>query len=129
MRKTEIKNIMIVHSDNDFIRVWDWIGKVMLLTLVNDNVCACKVLEDSEDIEKFARSLLPTAIEFLQYKEDKYAKFCRYKNISDKELARLTDYFNDIVFKYNFDETDGDWEFGGSETVIIDLENNTSYIR
>jgi len=129
MRKNEIKKIMIVYSDNDFIRVWDWIGKILLLTLTNDNVCGCKVLEDSEDIEKFTHSLLPTAIEFLQYKENKYADFCRYKDISREEVTRLTEYFNDIKFKYNFNSTDDDWIFGGSETLIIDLENNTSYIR
>ena len=54
MKREEIKNIMIVHHDNDFVRVWDWIGKVVLMTLFNDvNICGCKILEDSEDIEKF----------------------------------------------------------------------------
>ena len=30
MRKTEIKNIMVVFADNDFVCVFDWIGKVVL---------------------------------------------------------------------------------------------------
>jgi hypothetical protein len=38
-------------------------------------------------------------------------------------------YFENIKFKYNFDETDHDWVFGGSETLIIDLEKKESYIR
>jgi hypothetical protein len=62
MRKEEIKNILIIHSDNDFVRVWNWIGKVTLFTLKNKNICDEEMLEDSEDIEKFVRSLLPTAI-------------------------------------------------------------------
>jgi len=56
MRKEEIKRIMIIHNDNDFVRVWDWIGKVALMTITNDNICGCKVLEDSEDFEKFIHS-------------------------------------------------------------------------
>jgi hypothetical protein len=129
MKKEEIKKIMIIHNDNDFVRVWDWIGKVAIMTIPNDNICGCMVLEDSDDIEKFILSLLPTAIEFLQYREDKYTKFVRYRDISKEEVKRLADYFNDVTFKYNFDETDNDWDFGGSETLIIDLENKTSYIH
>ncbi len=129
MRKEDIKKIMVVHNDNDFVRVWDWIGKVTLNTIINDNICGCKVLEDSEDIEKFIHSLLPTAIEFLQYKENKYTEFCRYKEISKDKIDYLVNYFKDIKFKYNFDETDDDWVFGGSETLIIDLEKKESYIR
>ena len=129
MRKEEIKKIMIVHNDNDFVRVWDWIGKVALMSITNDNICGGKILEESDDIEKFIHSLLPTAIEFIQAREDKYADFCRYEDISKDEVARLTEYFKYIRFKYNFDESDGDWVFGGSETLIIDLEKNDSYIR
>lgn len=130
MRKEEIKRIMIVYSDNDFVRVWDWIGKVTLTTIIEDtNICGSKVLEDSDDIEKFIHSLLPTAIEFIQAREDKYTDFLRYENIDKEEVIRLTDYFKDIKFKYNFSETDDDWIFGGSETLIIDLEKNESYIR
>ena len=116
MRKEEIKKIMIVHNDNDFVRVWDWIGKVALMSITNDNICGGKILEESDDIEKFIHSLLPTAIEFIQAREDKYADFCRYEDISKDEVARLTEYFKYIRFKYNFDESDGDWLFGGSET-------------
>jgi hypothetical protein len=129
MRKEEIKKIMIIHNDNDFVRVWDWIGKVALMTIPNDNICGCRVLEDSEDIEKFILSLLPTAIEFLQYREDKYADYCRYEDIDKDEVNRLSNYFKNVKFKYNFDETDNDFIFGGSETLIIDLEKNESYIR
>lgn len=129
MRKEEIKKIMIVHNHNDFVRVWDWIGKVSLMSITNDNICGCKILEDSDDIEKFIHSLLPTAIEFIQAREDKYANFCRHEDISKDEVARLTEYFKNIRFKYNFDESDDDWDFGGSETLIIDLEKNESYIR
>ena len=110
MRKEEIKRIMIVYSDNDFVRVWDWIGKVTLTTIIEDtNICGSKVLEDSDDIEKFIHSLLPTAIEFIQAREDKYTDFLRYENIDKEEVIRLTDYFKDIKFKYNFSETDDDW--------------------
>jgi hypothetical protein len=130
MRKQEIKKIMVVHNDNDFIRVWHWIGSVTLTTIKNDtNICGCKVLEDSEDIEKFIHSLLPTAIEFIQAREHKYADFVRYKNIEEVELNRLVSYFKNIQFKYNFEESDDDWIFGGFETLIIDLEKNESYIR
>ena len=129
MKKEEIKKIMIVHNDNDFVRVWDWIGKVTLMTILNNNICCCKVLEDSEDIEKFVHSLLPTAIEFLQYREDKYAEYCRYRDISKEKLDYYVKYFEKVNFKYNFDETDHDWVFGGSETLIIDLEKKESYIR
>lgn len=129
MRKEEIKRIMIIHNDNDFVRVWDWIGKVALMTITNDNICGCKVLEDSEDFEKFIHSLLPTAIEFLQYREDKYADYCRYEDVDKEEVIRLSKYFENVKFKYNFDETDNDFIFGGSETLIIDLEKNESFIR
>jgi hypothetical protein len=130
MKRNEIRNIMIVHNDNDFVRVWDWIGNVTLNTIIKDtNVCGGKVLEDSDDIEKFIHSLLPTAIEFIQAREDKYTDFVRYEDIDKEEVLRLSDYFKNIKFKYNFEETDDDWIFGGSETLIIDLEKNESYIR
>lgn len=130
MKRDEIKRIMVVYNDNHFVRVWHWIGSVTLTTIKNDtNICGCKILEDSEDIEKFIHSLLPTAIEFIQAREDKYADFVRYDNIDKEEILRLSHYFKNIKFKYNFEETDGDWAFGGSETLIIDLEKNESYIR
>jgi len=130
MRREAIKKIMIVHHDNDFVRTWDWIGKVVLMTIINDeNLCGDKVLEDSEDIEKLVHSLLPAGIEFLNYRTDKYADYCRYEDISKEEVARLVECFSTIKFKYNFSETDGDWVFGGSETLIIDIENNKSFIR
>ena len=129
MRKEEIKKIMIVHNDNDFVRIWDWIGKITLLTLKTKNVCFEEMLEESEDIEKFVHSLLPTAIEFTQYRAAKYEDYSRYRDIEESELNRLTSEFKNIRFKYNFDESDDDYVFGGSEMLIIDLEKNESYIR
>ena len=129
MRKEEIKKIMIVHNDNDFIRIWDWIGKITLLTLKTKNLCCEEMLEESEDIEKFVHSLLPTAIEFTQYRVAKYEDYSRYRDIEESELNRLTSEFKNIRFKYNFDESDDDYVFGGSEMLIIDLEQNESYIR
>lgn len=130
MTKKEIKRIMIVHNNNDFVRVWDWIGLVTLSTIKNKNDCYEEMLEQSEDIEKFIKSLLPTAIEFVQYRIDKFASFSRYKDIENDELKTLTEYLiENTKFKYNFSETDSDWVFGGSETLIIDLENNISYTR
>jgi len=133
MKRDKIKRIMVGHNDNDCVRVWHWIGSVTLTTIKNDtNICGCKVLEDSDDIEKFIHSLLPTAIEFIQAREDKYTDFgrhFRYEDIDKEEVLRLSDYFKNIKFKYNFEETDDDWIFGGSETLIIDLEKNESYIR
>lgn len=130
MKREDIKNIMIIHSDNDFNRTWDWIGKVVLMTITNDvNICDDKVLEDSDDIEKFVYSLLPSGIEFLQYRTDKYADYCRYKDVSKEEINKLIEYFSQIKFKYNFTENDCDWISGGSETLIIDIENNKSYIH
>lgn len=121
---------MIVHNDNDFIRTWDWIGKIVLMTIIADeNICGDKVLEDSDDIEKLVHSLLPAGIEFLNCRTDKYADYCRYEDVSKEEVTRLVECFSKIKFKYNFDETDGDWIFGGSETLIIDIENNKSFIR
>ena len=130
MRKQEIKKIMVVFGDNDFIRVWDWIGSVTLTTIKNDtNICGSKILEDTEDIEKFIYSLLPTAIEFIQAREDKYGNNKMYNDIDKEEVLRLAEYFKNVEFNYNFDEKEYDWILGGSETLIIDLEKNESYIK
>ena len=129
MKKEEIKKIMIVYNDNDFVRVWDWIGKIVLLTLKTPNICYEQMIEESEDIELFVHSLLPTAIEFSQYKVAKYEKYSQYRNIDKSEVVRISSAFKNIKFKYNFDESDNDWRFGGSETLIIDLDKNESYIR
>ena len=99
MRKEEIKKIMIVHNDNDFIRIWDWIGKITLLTLKTKNLCFEEMLEESEDIEKFVHSLLPTAIEFTQYRVAKYEDYSRYRDIEESELNRLTSEFKNIRFE------------------------------
>ena len=130
MRKEEIKTIMIVHNDNHFVRVWDWIGKILLETMINTNVCNEEMLEDSETIEDFVFSLLPVAIEFAQYKACRYEDYVRYEDISKEEVKRLSDYFKKVKFVYNFDkETNDNWIFGGCETLIIDLEKIESYIQ
>jgi hypothetical protein len=129
MRKPEIKKIMVVHNDTDFDCVWEWIGKITLLTIKTKNFCDEEMLEDSENIEKFIHSLLPTAIEFTQYRTSKYEGYSRYRNIEEGELKELVSCFKNIRFKYNFDESDDDWVFGGCETLIIDLEKNETYIR
>ncbi len=127
MRKGEIKKIMVSFGDNDFITVWDWIGNVTLMTIGNQNITGNEMLDSSEDIENFIISLIPTGIEFAQYRAG--SEF-RYRDIDKDELIRLTDYLKPVRFKYNFDElTNEDWLYDGSETLIIDLENNKSYIR
>jgi hypothetical protein len=122
MEKKDIKKIMIVFRDNDFVRVWDWIGKVTLMTLIEKNCCDEEMLGNTRDIESFVHSLLPAAIEFTQYRV--------YRNIDKDEVNRLVESFKDIEFRYNFDEeTDADWECGGCELLIIDLEKGESFIR
>lgn len=125
MLKKDIKNIMVCHYDNDFVRVFDWIGKITLTTLLETNICGEEMLETSEDIEAFIHSLLPTAIEFTQYK-------CGYnrQTLEEDTLTYLSSYFKRMRFKYNFDyETDDEYISGGSELLIIDLQNKQSYIR
>ena len=128
MKREDIKRIMVGHYDNDFITAWDWIGQVTLTTIKNDtNCCGMSVLETSEDIEKFICSLIPTAIEFIMYRAGSSER--RYRDIGESELSSLTHHLNRAKFKFNFEDTDPDWEFGGAETLIIDLEKNESYIR
>ena len=125
VKREEIKTIKINFYDTDFIRVFDWIGKICLFTILEDtNVCWGKLLEDTVDIEDFVHSLLPTAIEFIQYKEDKYSEFVRYEEISKDELVRLVKEFTPLEFVYN----DIDDSSNG-ESVVIDILNKTSYIR
>lgn len=124
MKKIELENIMVLHHDNDFCSVWEWIGEITLHTLKTKNHTGDEMLEDTKDIEKFILSLLPTAIEFALYRTSKY------RNIEKDNLNTLVDYLKHVKFRYNFDRTtDGDYIFGGSETLIIDLKNNKSYIR
>ena len=125
MKREEIKTIKINFYDTDFVRVFDWIGKICLFTILEDtNVCWGKLLEDTVDIEDFVHSLLPTAIEFIQYKEDKYSEFVRYEEISKDELTRLVKEFAPLEFLYNEidDSSDG-------ESVVIDILNKTAYIK
>ena len=128
MKKVDIKTIMIVHSDNDFTSAWNWLGNVVLESMNNITPHGEEMLEDSNDIERFVKKLIPIAIEFAQYKTDKYKPFPRYRNINENELISLTKYFDDIKFKYNFDKlNDDDYIFAGSESLIIDFQNNESY--
>lgn len=135
MKREDIKTIMVVHSDNDFITTFDWIGKVVLMTInMNINILGDKVLLNSDDIENFIKSLLSSSIEFIQCRTEQYeyhiGDFYRYENISEDEVIRLTKHFDGIRFKYNFDEkNDDDFLYGGSELLIIDIENNKSYIK
>ncbi len=130
IKREDIKRIMIRHSDNDFISVWDWIGKVFLMTINKDSNLFWPILEEQVDIENFIKSLIPTGIEFVMYRTDKYnSKYSRYRNIDSAELQRLVEHVSRVEFKYNFDYTDGDWIYGGHETLIIDIENNESFIR
>jgi hypothetical protein len=133
MDKSDIKRLMIVHNDNDFIRAWDWLGKVTLSTLVETNYCGESLLNNSRDIETFIKSLIPTAIEFASYRcEDSNSLargFKRYRDISPMELDSLIPHLSKAKFYFNFEDSHLDYEFGGAETLIIDLENKTSYIR
>ena len=61
MKTEEIKNIIVSYGDNDFVRVFDWIGKVTFDTATNLNICGGKVLEDSVDIENFLHKMKQTA--------------------------------------------------------------------
>lgn len=116
---------MVVHYDNDFVRVWDWIGKVMLHTLTEKNICFEEMLETKTDIEDLFYSLLPIGIEFAQYRAG-----LDQRPLDKSYLDQLIrEFHKSIRFKYNFTQYDSDWEMGGSETLIIDLEKNQSYIR
>ena len=129
-----IKTIMVTFHDNDFITTFDWIGKVVLMTInTNVNLLGDKVLLNSNDIENFIKSLIPSSIEFIQYRTERCGDsdgFFQYRHISEDEVIRLSKSFDDISFKYNFDEyTDNDFLYAGSESLIIDIENNKSYIK
>jgi fructose-1,6-bisphosphatase len=129
IRLNEIKNIMIVFGDSDFRRPFDWVGKVALMTLLNPvNICGCNILEESDDIEKFIISLLPTAIDFIQYRESKFARYPRYEAIPVEERDYLVNYLTErLIFKYNVDETDDKW-FEDSGSLVIDLEGQKSFL-
>lgn len=116
---------MVIHHDNDFVRVWDWIGKVILQTLNEKNICFEDMLETSDAIEDLFYSLIPIGIEFTQYRCGE-----NQRPLEKSHLDYLTrEFIKTINFKYNFTMFDQDWEMGGSETLIIDLEKNTTYIR
>jgi len=125
MKKEEIKRIIVVHNDNDFVRVWDWIGKIILQTITEKNICFEEMLETSEQIEELFYSLIPVGIEFAQYRCGN-----NQRPLEKSKLDYLVrEFTKTIKFKYNFTMFDKDWEFGGSETLIIDLEKNQSYIH
>jgi hypothetical protein len=91
------------------------------------------LLNNSKDIETFIKSLIPTAIEFAAYRcedSDSLARgFKRYRDISPMELDSLIPHLSKAKFYFNFEYSHPDYEFGSAETLIIDLENKTSYIR
>lgn len=121
--REELKTIKINFYDTDFIRAFDWIGKILLFTILEDtNVCWGKLLEDTVDIEDFVHSLLPTAIEFIQYKEDKYTEFVRYEEISKDELTRIVKEFVPLEFVYN------EIGEGFGESIVIDILNKKSFV-
>tara|TARA_B110001454_G_C12406975_1_gene303428 strand:+ start:58 stop:498 length:441 start_codon:yes stop_codon:yes gene_type:complete len=128
---SDIKNIMIRFGDNDFRCVWAWIGKVLYDTMTTTNENCHSMLEDSHMIEDFVHSLIPTAIEFTQYRTQKYdSNGFRYREITREELARLTEYFSTTKFIYNFDkETDDNWKYGDSDALIIDLVTGESFVH
>ena len=115
MKVEDINRIMIVHGDPDYMLCFQWIGRVILQTIEEGYP---KVLKDSETIEGFVQELLPLSIQVIQD--------CGYTR---EEAERRSKQFEDMIFKYNFEYMDSDWEFGGHETLIIDLENNRSFIR
>jgi len=126
---TEINKIVVIFSDNDFINTFHWIGKILLETINSKNITGCKVLETTEDIEKFVYSLLPTAIEFLQYRTDKYANlhpfFIRYRNIEKEELDKLVDF--KLKFIYNINDIELNEYSGEHEILVVDLMKKESF--
>lgn len=110
--------ITVEFNDSDFIRVFDWIGKIALSSINKKNICDEKILEQKDDIENFIKKLLPLGIEFIQYNFDKITK---------KELKRISEIFaKNIKFHYNCD--DSEFCFHKSEALIIDLKNKKYYI-
>ena len=112
----DVDNIMIVFRDNDFCRVFDWIGRVALDTLLNTNFCNETIITDRIIFEDFVKSLLPIGIKFAQHKYED----CEYLS---SEFTKC------IYFKYNFNLDDEDYIFGGCELLIIDLIKKEYYIR
>lgn len=114
MKTKDIKEIMIVYSDNDYWRVWDWIGHMVISTL------DFGALDTSEKIEDFIRSLIPTAVKFIMLSDEE---------TSQADIDDDIEYCANVTFKYNFPPDDPDWTFKNSDTVIIDLVNKISYIN
>lgn len=118
MRKKEIRNIIIHYGDTDFVRVWDWIGRTLLNTLTQKNICNEEMLVMSYDIENFVWSLIPIGIQFAQYRADNREK------IDTDEIDRLTQTFYSLRFEYNYDteQIRELRETSGSEVLLIDMD-------
>lgn len=122
MDRKSLNNIMMIHSDPDHVRVWDYIGQMLLKTITEDTNCCCEtLLPTTEDIESFVYSFLPIAVEFALFPGEKLDK--EEVQIIAEELARL------IKFEYNFNKNNSNYQFGGSECQIIDLIECKSYIH
>lgn len=115
MRRDEIKRIIIHYGDNDFLQVFDWIGKVLLFTLENKNIVDEEILNNSNEIEQFVISLFPTAFNFV----------CKTARMNQA----IIDDFKRITFEYNFNYDNADYIWGSCESLIVDLETKDSYIR
>lgn len=127
LRKEEIKNIKVLLNDNDFWSVWEWIGEVVLLSLKPNTYANHQTLSDNYLIEGFIHSLIPTAIKYNLYNINKYLINGIYREIDETELLRLTDHIKKSKIYFNVDiNTDSDIKFGGRETLLINIENNTS---
>lgn len=119
IKKEDIKRMMIAHHDVDFCCVYHWIGKVLLHTLTETNCRDEEMLPDSNSIEKFARSIIHAAV------------ICTTtRPITDDEICKTANYVRtQMSFTYNFTDDNEDYKYGGSETVIIDLNINHCYIH
>lgn len=124
MKRKNIKTIAIFFNDTDFVRMWDWIGETLLNTINKDtNICSEFILEDSKDIEDFVKSLIVPAFEFIQQKNNKYTEVVKYRRVSKVDRILYKQYFKKTKFKYN-----KKINYTGNEVLIVDIENNKSYI-
>lgn len=96
MKTSEIKNIVLVYNDSDYVRVWHWIANVLLFTVKNKNLCDENMLVNSDDIIRFVKSLIPTALEFAQYRTDEYKLGCNTSDIDyiANRLMKYTEQFD-----------------------------------
>lgn len=130
MNRKDIKTILISHSDTSCNIMWDWIGRVVIETITNEWSPHSHPLLSSEDIEKFIKDLIPIAIEFIWIKSGNIRKDIENSVEIDKsELLRTKEHLSKAKFIYNFKHDDPEYKYKLSECLIIDLENNISYIH